>query len=163
MRRHTVCTRDGGGGGSLSAGPAMLRSARLVLREAAGPRAKGRPAFARWFGSSRGHREGEGAGGDGLSDEWPKVGSEMPITLLKDDPQPVVRAADEGYYPEWLAGIADELPTRDALEKEFQASISTDEETGEKRTSMPIERLSRSIKLDKRAKIKTQNEEANML
>ena len=129
-----------------------------------GPSATRRlPALARWFGSTGSRREDAEAGAGGLSDEWPKVGSEMPIALLKDDPLPVVRASDEGYYPEWLAGIADDLPTRDALEKEFQASITTDEETGEKQTTMPIERLSRSIKLDKRAKIKTQNEEANML
>ena len=91
------------------------------------------------------------------------MGSDIPITLLKDAATPTVRAADEGYYPEWLAGIADNLPTRDALDKEFQASISTDEATGTKHTSMSVERLNRSIKLDKRVKIKMQNEEANML
>ena len=133
-----------------------------LVRDAA---RRARPGSApRWFGSTAGSsKAAEGGGAGGLSDEWPKVGSEMPITLLKDDPKPTVRAADEGYYPEWLGSIADDLPTRDALEKEFQASITMDEETGAHQTSMPIERLSRSIKLDKRAKIKTQNEEANML
>ena len=126
------------------------------------------PAALRRFGSTAGIWEEAaevpaGGGGGGLSDEWPKVGSDIPITLLKDAATPTVRAADEGYYPEWLAGIADNLPTRDALDKEFQASISTDEATGTKHTSMSIERLNRSIKLDKRVKIKMQNEEANML
>ncbi len=98
-----------------------------------------------------------------MNDSFPPIGSEVPVALNKKDPVPTIRSSEEDYYPEWLAGIADDLPTRDALDKEFQASISTDEATGTQQTSMPVERLSRSIKLDKRAKIKTQNEEANML
>lgn len=148
-------------------------AARSSSRSVSGARASGhshrRAAGARWFGSTLGvadESEGKDASvsaGAQLNDEWPKVGSEIPIALNKDDEKPTVRTADEGYYPDWLASVADTLPTQAALEKEFEASVSTNEETGEQTSSMPIERLSRAIKLESRAKIKEKNESSNML
>ena len=118
---------------------------------------------ARWFSGAAAEEDGDNdSAREGSS--WPPVGTKVPVTLMQDDEVPTIRADDEGYYPEWVAGIAaapDSLAKLDQMLKRSQELLRKEPDNPAHELTIP--QYQRQWKLANRAKIKAQNESANDL